>query len=63
MLHISMLQKILIANRGEIAIRIAQTCKKLNLIRVGLLVQTKFSTCKTCKDAINIGGNFQGKLS
>ncbi len=53
-----MLQKILIANRGEIAIRIAQTCKKLNLIPCGIYSDADRHSLhvKYCKDAINIGG-------
>jgi len=51
-------QKILIANRGEIAIRIAQTCKKLNLIPCGIYSDADRSCLhlQHCKDAINIGG-------
>jgi len=52
------LQKILIANRGEIAIRIAQTCKKMNLIPCGIYSDADTSSLhvKHCKEAINIGG-------
>ena len=52
------MQKILIANRGEIAIRIAQTCKKLNLIPCGIYSDADRGALhiKHCKDAINIGG-------
>ena len=52
------MQKILIANRGEIAIRIAQTCKKLNLIPCGIYSDADQGALhiKHCKDAINIGG-------
>jgi acetyl-CoA carboxylase, biotin carboxylase subunit len=52
------LQKILIANRGEIAIRIAQTCKKLDLIPCGIYSDADRSSLhiQHCKDAINIGG-------
>lgn len=52
------MQKILIANRGEIAIRIAQTCKKLNLIPCGIYSDADQNSLhlKHCKDAINIGG-------
>lgn len=50
--------KVLIANRGEIAIRIAKTCRKVGIKpcciyfeahRVSLLV-------KYCDEALNIGG-------
>ena len=52
------MQKILIANRGEIVIRIAQTCKKLNLCPYGIYsdVDRNSLHIKHCKDAINIGG-------
>ena len=52
------MQKLLIANRGEIAIRIAQTCKKLNLIPCGIYSDADRSSLhiQHCKDAINIGG-------
>ena len=52
------MQKILIANRGEIAIRIAQTCKKLNLIPCGIYSDADRSSLhiQHCKDVINIGG-------
>jgi acetyl-CoA carboxylase biotin carboxylase subunit len=52
------LQKILIANRGEIVIRIAKTCKKLNLCPYGIYsdVDRNSLHIKHCKDAINIGG-------
>lgn len=52
------MQKILIANRGEIVIRIAKTCKKLNLCPYGIYsdVDRNSLHIKHCKDAINIGG-------
>jgi acetyl-CoA carboxylase, biotin carboxylase subunit len=57
------LQKILIANRGEIAIRIAQTCKKMNLIPCGIYSDADTSSLhvKHCKEAINIGGTLPQK--
>ncbi|HEX5186367.1 MAG TPA: acetyl-CoA carboxylase biotin carboxylase subunit [Nitrososphaeraceae archaeon] len=51
--------KILIANRGEIAVRIAKTCKKLNLIPCGIYSDAdQYSLhIKQCQDTINIGGH------
>ncbi len=56
--NILLLLKILIANRGEIAVRIAKTCKKLNLIPYGVYSDADLHSLhiKQCKDAINIGG-------
>ncbi|HET7642986.1 MAG TPA: biotin carboxylase N-terminal domain-containing protein [Nitrososphaeraceae archaeon] len=50
--------KILIANRGEIAVRIARTCKKLNLIPCGIYSDADQNSLhiKQCKDSISIGG-------
>jgi acetyl-CoA carboxylase biotin carboxylase subunit len=56
--YILLLLKVLIANRGEIAVRIAKTCKKLNLIPCGVYSDADLHSLhiKQCKDAINIGG-------
>ena len=56
--YIHLLLKVLIANRGEIAVRIAKTCKKLNLIPCGVYSDADLHSLhiKQCKDAINIGG-------
>ena len=50
--------KILIANRGEIAVRIARTCKKLNLIPCGIYSDADQNSLhiRQCKDSISIGG-------
>ena len=50
--------KILIANRGEIAVRIARTCCKLNLIPCGIYSDPDQHSLhiKQCKDSISIGG-------
>lgn len=52
------MQKILIANRGEIVIRIAKTCKKLNLCPYGIYsdVDRNSLHIKHCRDSMNIGG-------
>ena len=51
--------KILIANRGEIAVRIAKTCKKLNLIPCGIYSDADKHSLhiKQCQDTVNIGGH------
>jgi acetyl-CoA carboxylase biotin carboxylase subunit len=53
------LLKILIANRGEIALRIAKTCKRLNLIPCGIFSDADQQSLhiKHCQDVINIGGH------
>ncbi|MFB5600047.1 MAG: acetyl/propionyl/methylcrotonyl-CoA carboxylase subunit alpha [Nitrososphaeraceae archaeon] len=50
--------KILIANRGEIAIRIAKTCKRLGILPYGIFSEADKESLhiKYCEDAINIGG-------
>lgn len=50
--------RILIANRGEIAIRIAKTCKKLGLIPCGVFSDGDKESLhrKYCDEVINIGG-------
>jgi acetyl-CoA carboxylase, biotin carboxylase subunit len=54
------LLKILIANRGEIAVRIAKTCNKLNLTPYGIYSDADQHSLhiKQCQDTINIGGHF-----
>jgi acetyl-CoA carboxylase biotin carboxylase subunit len=50
--------KILIANRGEIVIRVAKTAMKLNLIPCGIYSQADNDSLfiKHCKESVNIGG-------
>jgi acetyl-CoA carboxylase biotin carboxylase subunit len=50
--------KILIANRGEIVIRVAKTSSKLNLIPCGIYSEADKNSLfiKYCKESINIGG-------
>jgi len=49
---------VLIANRGEIAIRIARTCKKLGLTPFGIFSDADISSLhiKHCEKAVDIGG-------
>ncbi|GAB1217469.1 hypothetical protein ATERTT37_006708 [Aspergillus terreus] len=51
------IQKLLIANRGEIACRIAQTCRKLNITSVGVYADEDASSrhIKDADEAISIG--------
>jgi acetyl-CoA carboxylase, biotin carboxylase subunit len=53
------LQKVLIANRGEIVIRIANTCKRLGFLPCGIYSNADKNALhiKYCKEALNIGGN------
>jgi acetyl-CoA carboxylase, biotin carboxylase subunit len=50
--------KILIANRGEIVMRVARTCKKLSMIPYGIYSDADQNSLhiKYCEKAINIGG-------
>ncbi|CAG8076765.1 unnamed protein product [Penicillium olsonii] len=51
------IQKVLIANRGEIACRIIQTCRKLNIESVAIYVEEDASSrhVQDADEAINIG--------
>jgi len=51
-------KKILIANRGEIVIRIAKTCRKLDIVPCGIYSNADKNSLhiKHCKHTINIGG-------
>lgn len=53
-----MAKKILIANRGEIVLRVARTCAKLGLEPYGVYsdADAKSLHIKYCKQALNIGG-------
>jgi acetyl-CoA carboxylase, biotin carboxylase subunit len=59
MLLIPRLQKVLIANRGEIVIRIANTCKRLGFLPCGIYSNADKNALhiKHCKEALDIGGN------
>lgn len=50
--------KILIANRGEIAIRIAKTCKRIGIKPYGVFSDADKESLhiKYCDDAVNLGG-------
>jgi acetyl-CoA carboxylase biotin carboxylase subunit len=52
-----MFKKILIANRGEIAIRVARACRELNIRTVGIhsTVDKKSLHLKYCDEAVDIG--------
>ena len=54
-----MTSKVLIANRGEIVLRVAKTCKKLTMIPCAVYSDSDKDSLhvKYCKEAINIGGN------
>ncbi len=51
--------KVLIANRGEIVLRVARTCRKLGLKPYGIYSDADKESLhvKYCEDALNIGGN------
>ncbi|HEY7083015.1 MAG TPA: biotin carboxylase N-terminal domain-containing protein [Nitrososphaeraceae archaeon] len=53
-----MSKSVLIANRGEIAIRIARTCKKLGLKPFGIYSDADINSLhiKYCEKAVDIGG-------
>jgi len=53
-----MSKKILIANRGEIAIRIAKTCRKMDIIPCGIYSDADKNSLhiRLCKETMNIGG-------
>ncbi|MFZ0510428.1 MAG: biotin carboxylase N-terminal domain-containing protein [Candidatus Nitrosopolaris sp.] len=53
-----MSKKILIANRGEIVIRIARTCRKLDIIPCGIYSDADKNSLhiRRCKQTMNIGG-------
>ena len=59
MFLIPRLQKVLIANRGEIVIRIANTCKRLGFLPCGIYSNADKNALhiQYCKEALNIGGN------
>jgi acetyl/propionyl-CoA carboxylase alpha subunit len=52
-----MSKKVLIANRGEIVIRIARTCRKLDIIPCGIYSDADKNSLhiKHCEQAMNIG--------
>ena len=54
------MQKVLIANRAEIVIRIANTCKRLGFIPCGIYSDADKNALhlKYCKETLDIGGNF-----
>lgn len=51
-------KKVLVANRGEIVVRIARTCRKIGLIPCGIYSEADKGSIhiKHCEQAINIGG-------
>jgi acetyl-CoA carboxylase biotin carboxylase subunit len=51
-------KKILIANRGEIVIRIAKTCRKMDIVPCGIYSDADKNSLhiKHCKHTVNIGG-------
>ena len=53
-----MSKNVLIANRGEIAIRIARTCKKLGLKPFGIYSDADINSLhiKHCEKSVDIGG-------
>ena len=63
MFLIPRLQKVLIANRGEIVIRIANTCKRLGFLPCGIYSNADKNALhiKYCKEALDIGGNYSSE--
>lgn len=53
-----MSKKVLIANRGEIVIRIARTCRKMDIIPCGIYSDADENSLhiRNCEQAVNIGG-------
>lgn len=53
-----MAAKVLIANRGEIVLRIARTCSRLGYVPCGIYSEADRGSLhiKHCKEAVNIGG-------
>ena len=58
-----MSKKVLIANRGEIVIRIARTCRKLDIIPCGIYSDADKNSLhiKHCEQAMNIGGSMSSE--
>ena len=54
------MQKVLISNRGEIVIRIANTCKKLGVIPCGIYSNADKNALhiKYCQETLDIGGSY-----
>ena len=54
-----MFKKILIANRGEIACRVAATCSKLGIKTVAVYSDADANSkhVSVCDEAVHIGGN------
>jgi 3-methylcrotonyl-CoA carboxylase alpha subunit len=54
-----MFKKVLIANRGEIAVRIARTCERLGVATVAVYsdVDKEAMHATSCDEAVHIGGN------
>ena len=54
-----MVKRILIANRGEIVLRVARTSRKLGLEPCGIYSEADKESLhiKHCKEALNIGGH------
>jgi len=58
-------KKVLIANRGEIAIRIARTCKKLDIKPFGIYSNADKDSLhiRQCEKAVDIGGFTPSEIS
>jgi acetyl/propionyl-CoA carboxylase alpha subunit len=56
---------VLIANRGEIAIRIARTCKKLDIKPFGIYSNADKDSLhiRQCEKAVDIGGFTPSEIS